>query len=40
MRVSAFFFGLMLGATGAVVHAQGSWQALPRPPPTRGDLTG
>ena len=40
MRVSAFFFAFMLGAAGAAVHARGAWQALPRPPPTRGDLTG
>jgi cytochrome c peroxidase len=37
VRNSAFFFGFMLAATGAAVHAQGAWQALPDKAPEPAD---
>ena len=38
--ITLFFFGLMLGATGAVVHAQGPWQALHGGSPDVGPTEG
>lgn len=37
MRSPAFLFGFILAATGAAVHAQGAWQALPDKAPEPAD---